>query len=209
MKIVLLANKEQKEELIAGNKEISAELIWSDELASLQNNKGADACIDLLFNNTSERISDLRQLESTIVIINSVLPPLSKSDNDIIRINGWNTFLKRQTIEGAGDESLKEKAEAVFSSLHKKLEWVPDIAGFISPRVVASIINEAYFALQEEVSSKDEIDTAMKLGTNYPYGPFEWSKKIGLHNIYALLKTLSAAEGRYVPAELLTREATV
>ena len=38
MKIILLADKEQKEELIAGDQEISAELIWSDELASLQTN---------------------------------------------------------------------------------------------------------------------------------------------------------------------------
>ena len=49
----------------------------------------------------------------------------------------------------------------------------PDIPGFISARVVSMIINEAYFALEEEVSSKEEIDTAMKLGTNYPYGPFD------------------------------------
>ncbi len=45
---------------------------------------------------------------------------------------------------------------------------------------MAMIINEAWHALAEEVSTKNEIDTAMKLGTNYPYGPFEWAEKIGL-----------------------------
>jgi 3-hydroxybutyryl-CoA dehydrogenase len=47
----------------------------------------------------------------------------------------------------------------------------------------------------------------MKLGTNYPYGPFEWSKKIGLKNIAALLSELSLTENRYLPAGLLLKEA--
>ena len=55
--------------------------------------------------------------------------------------------------------------------------------GFITARVIAMIINEAFFALQENVSSKEEIDTAMRLGTNYPYGPFEWTKLIGIDKI--------------------------
>jgi 3-hydroxyacyl-CoA dehydrogenase len=42
------------------------------------------------------------------------------------------------------------------------------------------IINEAYFALEDNVSTKAETDIAMKLGTNYPYGPFEWGQLIGL-----------------------------
>jgi len=70
------------------------------------------------------------------------------------------------------------------------------------------IINEAYYALGEEVSSKAEIDTAMKLGTNYPLGPFEWGAKIGLHNIYRLLKLLSVEDDRYIVAPYLEQELT-
>ena len=47
----------------------------------------------------------------------------------------------------------------------------------------------------------------MRLGTNYPYGPFEWSKKIGLKNIATLLTELSLTEKRYHPADLLLKEA--
>ena len=65
------------------------------------------------------------------------------------------------------------------------------------------IINEAWFAFEEGVSSKEEIDIAMKLGTNYPLGPFEWGALIGEKNIYALLKKLSAGNKRYLPAPLL------
>jgi 3-hydroxybutyryl-CoA dehydrogenase len=69
------------------------------------------------------------------------------------------------------------------------------------------IINEAYFALEEKISTKGEIDTAMKYGTNYPFGPFEWAEKIGLRRVAALLQRLQLESGRYVPSELLLKEA--
>jgi 3-hydroxybutyryl-CoA dehydrogenase len=209
MKIILLASIEQKEELIAQGQDVSVELLWSDEHGSLRDVTGADACIDLLFDDTAERIKILRQFETQPVIINSVINPLTELTSGCTRINGWNTFLKRPVIEAAGYDNLKKKAEGIFSFFNKKVEWVADIAGFISPRVVASIINEAFFALEEQVSTKEEIDIAMKLGTNYPYGPFEWSEKIGIKNIHALLKRLSEEQKRYEPAALLIKEASV
>jgi 3-hydroxybutyryl-CoA dehydrogenase len=69
------------------------------------------------------------------------------------------------------------------------------------------IINEAYFALDEKVSSKEEIDIAMKLGTNYPFGPFEWSNKIGIKKICDLLNVLKEINPRYQPNYLLEKEA--
>jgi 3-hydroxybutyryl-CoA dehydrogenase len=43
----------------------------------------------------------------------------------------------------------------------------------------------------------------MKSGTNYPYGPFEWSEKIGVANILNLLEKLAKKEERYSPAPAL------
>jgi 3-hydroxybutyryl-CoA dehydrogenase len=57
--------------------------------------------------------------------------------------------------------------------------------------------------LGDEVSTKAAIDIAMKLGTNYPYGPFEWAEKIGLKNIFSLLQKLSLQDKRYQPAPAL------
>ena len=67
------------------------------------------------------------------------------------------------------------------------------------------IINEGYFAVEDNVSSKAEIDTAMKLGTNYPYGPFEWAELIGLNNILGLLQKLNLTDTRYQPSQLLMK----
>jgi 3-hydroxybutyryl-CoA dehydrogenase len=208
MKIVVLANADQKEELLANGKSDSVEFTWITELVSPASIAGADACIDLLFDCSEKRIQMLKDSRSPLIIINSVIDPLNELTTGFIRINGWNTFLKRNLVEAArANENLKEAADQVFSFMNKKPEWVPDVAGFITPRIVASIINEAYFALDEQVSTRDEIDTAMKLGTNYPFGPFEWSRRIGIKNIFELLARLAGEQTRYQPSAMLAKEA--
>jgi len=69
------------------------------------------------------------------------------------------------------------------------------------------LINEAYLALADGVSTEEAIDTAMKLGTNYPFGPFEWAEKIGLPEVYTLLLKLSRQDSRYLPATSLKNKA--
>jgi 3-hydroxybutyryl-CoA dehydrogenase len=55
----------------------------------------------------------------------------------------------------------------------KKLDWkyiqVEDRVGMVTPRVIFMIINEACCTLQEGTASMKDIDTSMKLGTNYPF----------------------------------------
>jgi 3-hydroxybutyryl-CoA dehydrogenase len=116
--------------------------------------------------------------------------------------------LKRDVVEIAiGDPFDETAVREVFGALDWKWRIVPDVAGMITARVIAMIINEAYFTLQANVSTKAEIDTAMKLGTNYPYGPFEWSEMIGLKRINKLLQALTASDNRYTPCALLQTEA--
>jgi 3-hydroxybutyryl-CoA dehydrogenase len=52
------------------------------------------------------------------------------------------------------------------------------------------IINEACYTLQEGTASMQDIDISMKLGTNYPFGPFEWADKIGIKHVYETLKAV-------------------
>ena len=207
MVIVVLANESLKMELLAQGMSEGVGIHWITEPGALLHHEDADAYIDLLFQNDAERIKLLQQVQPKPILINAIIPTLGQLPADFIRFNGWNTFVKRPVVEAAGiDEKTKAKAEEIFSLFNKKMEWVPDVPGFISARVIAMIINEAYFALNEKVSTKEEIDVAMKLGTNYPYGPFEWSEKIGLKNIYELLFTLSRTSPRYEPAGLLKKE---
>ena len=124
--------------------------------------------------------------------------------SNVYRINGWAGFLKRTVWEIAGKPD--EVIDSVFKALNIKTNFVKDEPGFIAARIIAMIINEAYFAVEDDVSSKAEIDTAMKLGTNYPYGPFEWASMIGTENILALLQKLYETEERYKPSQFLIKE---
>jgi 3-hydroxybutyryl-CoA dehydrogenase len=131
------------------------------------------------------------------VFINSVVHTLGNNKN-VIRINGWHGFLEKDTWELSGP--INSAVEKALLALNKKWILTADEPGFISARIIAMIINEAYFAKEEKLSSENEIDIAMKLGTNYPYGPFEWAEKIGLKNIYDLLVQLSVHDKRYLPS---------
>jgi 3-hydroxybutyryl-CoA dehydrogenase len=71
------------------------------------------------------------------------------------------------------------------------------------------IINEAYLTLQEGTADRADIDLAMKLGTNYPGGPFEWAERWGLGEVSRMLHCLQSATGdpRYKRSQLLIEEA--
>lgn len=141
------------------------------------------------------------------VFINSVVQTLSdlKPPANVYRINGWATFLSRSVWEIAG--TINENIESVFKLMNIKVNFVKDEPGFISARIIAMIINEAFFAVEDTVSSKAEIDTAMQLGTNYPHGPFEWAALIGINNILTLLQKLNTTDSRYQPSAQLIKEA--
>jgi 3-hydroxybutyryl-CoA dehydrogenase len=206
MQIAVLCNEDQKAELVVdGQNEMK--IVYLDDIHHLHLHKDADAVIDLLFETDTERIDLLKAHLPKLIIINSVIDTLAEINAPFVRINAWNSFLNSELIEAStNDEELKKTAQQIFEKFNKKLEWLPDEPGFITSRVISMIINEAYFALSENVTTIDEIDIAMKLGTAYPYGPFEWGNRIGLQNIVTLLKKLSKKQPRYIPCELLVQE---
>jgi 3-hydroxybutyryl-CoA dehydrogenase len=70
------------------------------------------------------------------------------------------------------------------------------------------IINEAYYTSEEGTALREDIDLAMKLGTNYPYGPFEWAKRIGTNQVIKLLDRVynKTNDERYKICTLLRAE---
>lgn len=201
MQIVVKANDKQWEELIAGsNAQLYIRLkgngLFSDYLH-------VAAYINLDENAAHEPYDQL----SKPVFLNSVTDTLKEKQfpANVFRINGWASFIERPVWEIAGN--INADAKAIIDSMGKKLTHVKDEPGFIAARIISMIINEAYFALGENVSSKAEIDIAMKLGTNYPYGPFEWAEKITVGNVLRLLERLAIQDIRCNPAPLLIREA--
>jgi 3-hydroxybutyryl-CoA dehydrogenase len=110
----------------------------------------------------------------------------------------------------AGDfapEQDRRAVEAFFRGLGLHTEWVGDAPGLVLGRIVCQLVNEAAFALQKGVGSAEDIDTAMKLGFNYPRGPLEWGDRIGLDHVLAVLDALQdeLGEERYRAAPQLRR----
>jgi len=209
MKIVVVASDDLKAELLQQGIKEPVAIEWFTDIRKATASP-ADACIDLLFvANRDERMVMLEQMAVPLVIINDVTGTNSVLPGKFVRINGWPGFLRRPVIEASsGSENNKKNTVPVFNCFNKKTEWVADVPGFITARIISMIVNEAYFALEQQVSSKEEIHIAMKTGTNYPYGPFEWGKLIGIKNIYALLMELSRLDKRYQPSDLLKQETT-
>ena len=116
-------------------------------------------------------------------------------------------FIEKDLWELAGVVSTE--AEYILQQLNKRYIVVPDEPGFVSAIIIAMIINEAYYALDEKVSSKTDIDIAMKLGTNYPYGPFEWCNIIGVQQVYQLLAKLSLTDERFLPSAGIAEANTI
>lgn len=79
----------------------------------------------------------------------------------------------------------------------------------VALRVISCIVNEAFLTLSEGVATAEDIDRAMKLGANYPKGPFEWADEIGVERILDTLDSLRAVHGdAYLASPLLRRRAT-
>jgi 3-hydroxybutyryl-CoA dehydrogenase len=164
--------------------------------------------VDLLFDFEIEQNNDRCALlleKTNYLFANAVTEILSHDTKSVCRFNGWNTFFERPLLE-ISDPSSDKRYEKILNQLGIRFIAAPNTPGLLSAKVVAMIINEAYFALEENVSTKNEIDIAMKLGTNYPYGPFEWCEKIGIRHILHLLQVLSLNNELYTPSKKLLEE---
>lgn len=153
-----------------------------------------DIYIDASFEEEGPSFSSV---QNRIVLVNGVCTLSEMLPKNFVRFNGWDGFLSQTSLEIAGNDEAVTKAVELLEAAGLPTVVSADELGMIGPRVVAMIINEAYFALAENISTKEEINTAMKLGTNYPYGPFEWCELIGFQKVSTLLHNLAKTDERY------------
>ncbi|HBS1998143.1 TPA: 3-hydroxyacyl-CoA dehydrogenase [Klebsiella quasipneumoniae subsp. quasipneumoniae] len=102
-----------------------------------------------------------------------------------------------------------DKAVHYFQQQGKNVLRIADYPGLLVWRTVAMLINEALDALQKGVASAQDIDTAMRLGVNYPQGPLAWGDSLGWRRVLRLLENLHHhyGEERYRPGSLLRQKA--
>jgi 3-hydroxybutyryl-CoA dehydrogenase len=199
MKIGILASTDRRNAWPIGS-EAHSQISW------VQNSQDAahfDLFIDLNFDSHPERIRDYAGNYETIFLLSAVnktpeealfnerLPYWSEK---FFGINAIPGFLERNTLEISDPFGIKDE---VFETIQQALpfthyEWVKSRVGMVTPRIVFMIINEAYYTMQEGTAAANDIDTAMKLGTAYPHGPFEWMERCGIDNVYQTLEALYA-----------------
>ena len=178
---------------------------------------GFDVLFDLNLDDDASRLARYALLKDKMVVgcaVKRSLRQMRESCKQEIHchlagMNALPTFINRSLAELS---LLREQDKKPLDDLFRALQWdyllVDDQPGMVTPRVVAMLINEAWFVLSEETASRDDIDMSMKLGTNYPYGPFEWCDKIGIRDVYETLHALAinSNESRYRICTLLQEQ---
>ncbi len=194
---IAILDEGQKSEILNKPINTGTTFQWTNNTAELLQLTDVDFCIDCTFQGAEVPFTNkpllIHCLANTLGQMNA--------ENKVARFCAWNTFLKREIWEIA--VAINTNSEWIFelmNSIGWKFLLVKDEPGLISPRIICGIINEAHFALQAGVSSEEEIDLAMRLGTNYPFGPLEWGRKIGLQRVNNLLQALSKTNAIYQPA---------
>lgn len=164
--------------------------IHADEMAINLNSQQFNVVFD--FNSEWDDKTATAYLTTTApVFLNTIFTTLSgipiKTKGPCFGFCGLTTFFNRSQLEVVSSDAHKAELDQIMKSIGCDYAIVKDQVGMVTPRVVCMIINEAYEAWQQGVASREDIDLSMKLGTNYPFGPFEWAERIGLENVRSLL----------------------
>jgi 3-hydroxybutyryl-CoA dehydrogenase len=108
--------------------------------------------------------------------------------------------------DGAPADAVAE-ATGLLQAAGLAVYVVDDAPGLVVTRTVAMLVNGAVDARHKGVASAADIDTAMRLGTNYPLGPLAWGDRWGPATIVGILDAMQAwyGEDRYRPSALLRR----
>jgi len=215
MKILVVGTQDHFQ--ACGRKFHGAKLIHLTSHAGIENQiDQADVVFDFFTSDLPESCTLYRQRGQT-AFLNTWKVPLAQllrgngadMQSSWFGFNGFPTMFEREFLEvSVADPAGVDNLQTVCGALGVNYHVVDDRVGFVTPRVICMIINEAYFAVQEGTASRDDIDLAMKLGTNYPYGPFEWCERIGPTYVYQLLEALyqDSRDERYKISALLKKE---
>lgn len=178
---------------------------------------GYDVVFDFLLDEDPLQAELYADDERAIVFINTAKLSLAEISNlfdhnaraTLFGFAGLPTLINREVLEvsvlNEEDEVILQRTCTALRTAYQKVE---DRIGLVTPRIICMIINEAYYTVQEGTATREDIDKAMKLGTNYPRGPFEWCELIGIRNVFEVLEAVysDTHDERYKICPLLRRE---
>jgi 3-hydroxybutyryl-CoA dehydrogenase len=181
-----------------------------------------DLVIEAITENLSAKQNLLKKIDSiceknTIFVTNTSalsiteIASVTERQDKIIGMHFLNPVPKIPLVEivrGLKTSNETYKLMKEFSeTLDKTAVEVFEYPGYITTRVIIPMINEAMYILMEGVASAEHIDTAIKLGYNFPQGPLRLADRIGLDELMLEMETLfrELGESKYRPCPLLRK----
>jgi 3-hydroxybutyryl-CoA dehydrogenase len=182
---------------------------------------GADLAIEAIVEKVEPKVELFRKLDAllpphailasnTSSISITQLAAATRRPAQFIGMHFMNPPPVMQLIEiirglQTGEETWKTVVELATKTFGKTIVTSRDVPGFIVNRVLIPLINEACFALQEGLATREDIDTGVKLGLNHPMGPLTLADFIGLDTCLYIADVLhrELGEDKYRPAALL------
>jgi len=172
---------------------------------TLQNPETVDLALEAIVENFELKAQLLKKLDATLqgsAILATNTSSLSitqlgaatQRPDRVIGVHFMNPAPRMPLVEVVRGQETSEATYQIIDQLIGKLGKTPvlsqDFPGFIVNRILMPMINEAIYAVQEGVATPQDIDTAMKLGTNQPMGPLELADFIGLDTCLAIIQVL-------------------
>ena len=210
----------QKEKVTAEQKKaVLGRIRTTTELGDME---GADLVVEAATENPEIKLEIFRKLDGTckpacILATNTSSIPITKiaaatkRPDKVIGMHFMNPAPVMKLVEVirgllTSDGTYAAVVESA-RKMAKETVSVEDFPGFLVNRILCPMINEAVFALEQGIASAEDIDKAMKLGTNQPMGPLELADFIGLDTCLYIMEVLheGLGEDKFRPAPLLRK----
>ena len=214
-----LAKAVEKQKMTADQEKAALSKLKS--AATLKDFSSVDLVIEAIVENAAIKAKVFGELEQSLpahAIIASNTSSISitqlaastKRPEKVIGMHFMNPVPVMQLVEIIRGLQTSDETYAAVDSCSKAMGKITVLAkdspGFIVNRILCPMINEAIYLLQEGVKAED-IDNAMKLGTNQPMGPLQLADFVGLETLLYILRILHSelGEDKYRPCPLLVK----
>ena len=182
--------------------------IHPDTMLIVDSGDGASDRTELLLMLESSIATDCVMLVDAYATDTQALRRRMRAPNRLVGYGVLGSLERQSVVEIVDtddlDESALHVAKEFFARIGRHTVVVEDRPGLYLGRTVAAIVNEAVAAVHEGVAAADDVDRAMRLGTNYPIGPVAWGREIGGTRVARILYRLAQAYGsQYAPHRAL------
>lgn len=198
---VLPVTKDVHEVIVHGQSDLSAGLVARLRAARVKTMPGFGPAAGVAFGSTLLWPSN----GSPVSSVDRAIPDLTVVAHD--QSIDWSTTTA--VAVAGGDHDSQMDAAAVLGAAGVEARLMDDGPGLVMLRIMCQLASVAADAVLKGVATAADVDTAMRLGTNYPIGPLAWADGVGLGHVVAVLDNMADyyGETRYRPSSLLRRAA--